>query len=249
MQDNQDNQENQNNQEPKEEDQEESISPEEMELYEVKAKLRSINGKVRSVHFKSVDNYVKICKRVAEQHPTLLKEEVQLAVELFLTEMVRTIIVDGKGVEITRFGVFKPVGKAARRRYQPDRGDFVWDKAGAKLMFSACRALKDYFKKYGKSIYGRLAAREKEAKEAKQKQIDLKNERARLLGYYRPAYVLPLDKLSEQGLRKVIKQGKLEERIKAEEEAGYRQKQEEGKENEEKEQNEQKEVDKGAEKN
>ncbi len=187
-------------------------------LYEVKARLRSLHGNIRSEHFRAVDSYIAVCKRVASSHPTMLKEEVQLAVELFLTELLRTVIVDGKGVEISKFGTFKPLPKAAKKRYQPNLGAYVWTPAGARLGFTPSEKLKKYFRKYGKSIYGRLAARKKEADELKAKRNALKDEKARLEGWQQDIYLLPVEELSPITLRHLERKGKLQDRIKLQEE-------------------------------
>lgn len=196
------------------ENQETTDTPNEsIPLYEIKSKVKSLDGDIRSLHFKNSVSYQEICKRVAQQNKHLIKAEVQTCVELFLTEVVRTIVEDAQGVRIDKFGLFQAKPKKPKLQYIAVLGEKRWIKAGAKFSFIPSRNLADYFREYGRKIYYKTKQREEEIKRLRSERYELKNQIAEQGGWNKPLVYLPIEELQEKTLQQYRRDGKLEARI------------------------------------
>lgn len=192
---------------------EDSSSNEPLPLYKIKAKVKSLDGDLRSLHFKNSISYQEVCKRVAQQNSHLFKAEIQTCVELFLTEVVRTIVEDGTSVRIDKFGIFQAKPKKPKLIYVPVLGEKRWIKAGAKFSFVPSRNLADYFREHGRRIYYRTKQREDEIKRIRSERYELKNQIAEQGGWNKPLVYLPIEELKENTLRQYEIEGKLQARI------------------------------------
>jgi len=190
------------------------------EIYEIKARLKSLNGNIRSVHYRNTISYQEICKRVAQKNPTLLKVEVQNAVELFLTGMVESIITEGVGVRIDKFGVFSARPKPAKKSYIPSLGEERWIPSGSKFHFKPSRNLQEYFKENGKQIY-KIVKENKEALDSAIKERNKeKNSLAEAEGWNSARYYKKIEDLSEKTLQDYKRDGRITHRLKVAEELG-----------------------------
>lgn len=146
---------------------------------------RSLHGAIKSAHFKNSISLQALCSKVASRTDYLYAEVLEIAEEVF-TEIVLTMLNEGKEVRIDKFGNFCFKARKPCRKYSPRSGKEYFTKASVGIVWKPSRVLNEYMQKNGRALWYKIEENQQKVKELKEQATAIKKEELKEKPWYKP---------------------------------------------------------------